>query len=339
MPKVSVVMAIHNGEAYLAQAVKSILTQIFQDFEFLIIDDASTDQSHKMLSGFTDERVRLIAHSHKLGLSSSLNKGIDLAQGEYIARMDHDDISIPERLKRQVDFLDTHKDVDVLGTWAQTLGLGREQTWRYPTEDEDIRSEFAFNSALVHSSVMLRKATFERLQARYDVSVSRAQDYELWTRVAPHIRFANLDSALILYRLHPDQVGSRHETEQQGIADKVRLREIERLGIKPSEDEVALHNRISRWEQIRGRAELEDLERWFLKLRAANQISQMFLMAAFERALDRRWWFGCRSNIGLGLEAWRIYARAPFAELAKRSLFEKPQFWAKGLLRELGWRR
>jgi hypothetical protein len=157
--------------------------------------------------------------------------------------------------------------------------------------------------------------------------------------VAPHIRFANLDSALILYRLHPDQVGSRHETEQQGIADKVRLREIERLGIKPSEDEVALHNRISRWEQIRGRAELEDLERWFLKLRAANGTSKVLSMAAFDRALERRWWAACKANIGLGNEAWRVYKRAQFAGGAKRSLLAKAQFWAKGFLREMGWRR
>lgn len=332
-------MAVHNGEAYLAQAVESILSQTFQDFEFLIIDDASTDQSHKMLSGFNDERVRLIAHSHKLGLSSALNKGIELAEGEYIARMDHDDVCRPQRLKRQVDFMDAHTDTDVLGTWAQTLGLRREQTWRYPTLDEDIRSEFAFNSAMVHSSVMLRKATIERLQLRYDVSVARAQDYELWTRAATRIRFANLDSALILYRVHPDQVGRKHELEQQAAADQVRLREIERLGIEPTEDEVALHNRISRWEQIRGRAELEDLKRWFLKLRATNQISQVFSVAAFDRALERRWWAACKANIELGIEAWRIYSRAQFVEIAKRGFLEKAQFWTKGLLRELGWRR
>jgi glycosyltransferase involved in cell wall biosynthesis len=332
-------MAVHNGEAYLTQAVESILSQTFQDFEFLIIDDASTDQSHKMLSGFNDERVRLIAHSHKLGLSSSLNEGIELALGDYIARMDHDDICRPQRLKRQVDFMDVHMDVDVLGTWAQTIGLPRQQTWRYSTVDEDIRSEFVFNSGLVHSSVMLRKATLERLQLRYDDSVAQAQDYELWTRAAPRIRFANLDMVLVNYRVHPDQVGNKYGVGQQAAADKVRLREIEGLGIKPTKNEFALHNRISRWEQISGRAELEDLERWFLKLRAANGTSKVLSMAAFDRALERRWWAACKANIGTGNEAWRVYKRAQFARGAKRSPFEKAQFWAKGILREMGWRR
>ena len=339
MPEVSVVMAVHDGGPYIRQAVESILAQSFRDFEFLIIDDASKDSGSNFLSGLTDERVRLIAHSHQAGLSRSLNEGIQEAKGKYLARMDHDDISLSDRLQKQVNFLDAHQDVDVLGTWARTLGLAREQTWRYPIVDEDIRSEFAFNSSLVHSSVMLRTATLERLQLRYDDSTLRAQDYELWTREESQIRFANLGSVLIRYRVHADQVGSRYAVEQQAAAEKIRLREIERLGVKPTTDEFNLHNRISRWEHPEGRAELLALQRWFLKLRAANQTSQTYSMDAFDRTLERRWWAACKANIWLGLEARQIYRDFPFRGAAQRGFLEKAQLLAKAILRELGWGR
>jgi glycosyltransferase involved in cell wall biosynthesis len=339
MPKVSVVMAVHNGEPYLGQAINSILEQSFTDFEFVIIDDASTDGSSEELSGLSDERIRVIENKRHVGLSSSLNRGIEAAKGEYLARMDHDDISLPERLQRQVDFLDTHPGVDVLGTWARTLGLGHEQTWRYPTSDEDIRSEFIFNSALVHSSVMLRKNTFERLNLRYDEGVRRAQDYEVWTRAAPQIRFANLDATLLRYRVHSGQVGNQHSVEQRAAAEKVRLRELGRLGVKSTETELNLHNRISRWEVITTRAELQALSAWFLKLRAANKHIGTLSAAAFDRALERRWWAACKANVGLGLEAWRIYAKVPFGNTASRSHLAKAQFWAKAALREIGWRQ
>jgi len=332
-------MAVHDGGTYLGQAIESILEQSFTDFEFVIIDDASTDGSSRTLSGLSDERIRVMGNSKQLGLSRSLNKGIAAAKGEYIARMDHDDISLTERLRRQVGFLDAHPEVDVLGTWARTLGLGREQTWRYPTPDEDIRSEFIFNSSLVHSSVVLRKATLERLNLYYDESVERAQDYELWTRAAPQIQFANLGSILLHYRVHPDQVGNQHGVQQRAAADKVRLRELDRLGVKPSEDELTLHNRISRWEPVMGSAELQALREWFLKLRATNEDTEPFSAEAFDRALERRWWTACKANVGLGLKAWRTYANAPFNKTASRGILTKAQFWVKSALREIGWRR
>ena len=339
MPKVTVLMAVHNGEPYLQQAVQSILGQSFQDFEFLIVDDASTDNSGKLLSGLSNAKVRIIANGKQLGLSSSLNQGIEASEGTYIARMDHDDISLPERLWKQTAFLDAHPEVDVIGSWAQTLGLQPAQIWRYPTLDEDIRSEFIFNSSLVHGSVMLRKATFDRHQLRYDATIARAQDYELWTRAAPQIRFANLDAVLVQYRIHPEQAGSKYGTEQRAVAEKVRQREIARLGVEATSAELALHNRVSRWEMPTSRAELQHWERWFLKLRAVNQETKAFPWHAFDRALERRWWETCRANTKWGLEAWHAYAGSLIAKKGERSALDKALFWAKASLWDLGWRR
>lgn len=331
-------MAVHNGQPYLMEAVDSILGQSFRDFEFVIVDDASTDGSRDLLAKSLDERVRLLTNKKQQGLAKSLNIGLAEAKGEYIARMDHDDISLPHRLQRQVAFLDEHAEIDILGCWARTIGRQPPQTWRYPIQDEEIRSEFMFSSPLVHSSVMWRRETFEQRQLRYDETTARAQDFELWTRAAEWVKFANLGSVLLHYRVHADQVGNRYTAEQQSVADRIRRQQLDRLGIKVSQSELILHNRISRWEISFDRAELSKLESWFLKLRAGNKQSNALPQNSFEAVLERRWWAACRAHVGLGLASWVIYNRSPLVIGANRSFFQLLQFWAKAVLRQLGWR-
>ncbi|MEX1248244.1 MAG: glycosyltransferase [Anaerolineales bacterium] len=334
MPKVTVLMAVRNGMPYLAGAIDSVLRQTFDEFEFVIIEDASTDDSRKVLNSYSDKRLRLVFNRKQLGLSRSLNKGLDIASGQYIARMDHDDISLPRRLKTQYSFMEEHPDIDVLGCWAKTIGGKPEQTWKYPERDEDIRSEFIFNSSVVHSSVMLRRSTFERLQLRYDEKVVRAQDYELWTRASPRVRFANLQSVLLRYRLHSHQVGRQYGHEQQAVADQVRLRELYRLGLNPTAVEKKIHNRTALWDFPNTSAGLQAMERWFLKLAAANKRKQIYIPSALSRTLERRWWGACRVNIDLGLLAWKRYARSPLSGFAAINVFEKIYFRIKALTRE-----
>lgn len=338
-PKITVLMAVHNGGLFLRQAVESILGQSFHDFELLIVDDASSDDSARSLVGFKDGRIRLLNNKKQLGLSRSLNKGLEAARGKYVARMDHDDISASFRLKIQYDFMETHPKIDVLGSWAKTIGLGQEQTWRYPEKDEDIRSEFLFNSVLVHGSVMLRRVTFDRHQLRYDTKVTRAQDYELWTRAADKVSFANIPRVLIRYRIHPQQVGRTQAVEQQETADMVRGREIQGMGLRPTAKELKLHNNAAKWVFPKTRAGLQELETWFLKLLAQNRVIYSYKTESLKRSIEHRWWAACRANILLGIEAWNIYRRSSLSTQGQRSAFEKAVFSGKALLRDAGWRR
>jgi glycosyltransferase involved in cell wall biosynthesis len=334
IPKVTVLMAVHNGLPYLAEAVESILGQTLQNFEFLIVNDASTDGSSDLLRGYTDKRIRTISNQKQLELARSLNLGIDAALGDYIARMDHDDVSLPARLAKQVRFLDAHPDIDVVGTDARTIGASVEQSWSYPQQDEDIRSEFVFNSALVHSSVMMRRSTFERHKLRYAHEFTRAQDYELWTRAAKDIRFANLGEELVRYRIHEKQVGKQQAHEQRVAASRIRERELTALGFRPDEREVLLHNAISQWDFSASGVNLDDIEQWFLKLESSNKLSEHYPLRAFGRALERRWWAACRTNVKKGLAAWRIYTKSPLSALGRRSLLSRAKFFGKALLRE-----
>lgn len=333
MPKISVVMAVRTGMPFLSEAVESILNQSFQDFEFIVIDDASSDGSSKFLSEIRDKRVRVITNRKQLGLSRSLNKGLAVAQGKYVARMDHDDLSLPGRLEAQFYFLETNPRIDVLGTWSRTLGLPREQTWNYPTSDVEIRAEMLFSSVLVHSSVMFRRSTFVKNKLRYDPKVARAQDYELWTRGSEHLRFANLGKIFLRYRVHPQQVGRKHGGQQQTVAAKVRLRQLKGLGLRPSPTEIRLHNSISQWRFPSSRAELLEVETWLLEVRAANKQTHRYDLKGLDAVLERRWWAACRAAVNLGKPAWNLYKDSGLASQGNRSAADKAVFWSKAVLR------
>lgn len=215
-PIVSVVMSVFNGERFLREAVESILQQSLRDFEFIIIDDGSTDQSAAILHSYQthDLRVKVCRKEHS-GLIESLNQGCRLAQSGYIARMDADDIAHQDRLERQVAFMDAHPEIGVLGgavEWIDASGnsLG---THRYPAEDPQIKATLLEGSALWHPTVLLRREAFV-VAGGYRSIVVDAEDYDLWLRIADRFQLANLEAVLLKYRIHPSQVSIRKTAQQ-----------------------------------------------------------------------------------------------------------------------------
>ncbi len=205
MPKVTVLMAVYNGESYLREAIDSILAQTFQDFEFLIINDGSCDCTWEILNSYNDPRIRLVNNDHNLGLTRSLNKGLKLAQGEFIARQDADDISEPERLVEQIAFLETHPEVALVGTWykeidAQGKLIGKSEL---PCNCMQIRWHILFYCPFVHSAVMLRKFTVMEQIGFYNEALTYSMDYELWYRIARKLPIANLNKFLVRLRVNP----------------------------------------------------------------------------------------------------------------------------------------
>jgi glycosyltransferase involved in cell wall biosynthesis len=213
---VSVVMSVFNGQRFLREAVESILQQSLREFEFIIVDDGSTDQSAAILDSYQaeDPRVR-VYHKENSGLIESLNQGCRLAQSKYIARMDADDIAHQDRLKWQVAFMDAHPEIGVLGgavEWIDASGksLG---THRYPAEDQQIKTTLLEGSALWHPTVVLRREAFV-LAGGYRSVVVDAEDYDLWLRIADRFQLANLEAVVLKYRIHPAQVSIRKIAQQ-----------------------------------------------------------------------------------------------------------------------------
>lgn len=217
-PRVSVLMSVFNGERFLNSSIESILGQTFTDFEFLILDDGSTDSTWAILEHYADKdaRVVLVRNKHNIGLTRSLNKGLNLARGEYLARQDADDISLPNRLKLQVEFLDAHLEVGLLGTAMEIIDengkiLGNR---RPPADHESIAAELLVkNNAVGHSTVIARRDALKELGG-YDRRLPYAQDYDLWRRLSRKRKIANLPEILVRWRDTPGSI-SRDSREEQ----------------------------------------------------------------------------------------------------------------------------
>jgi len=204
MPRVTVLMAVRDGERTVGEAVEGILRQSFTDFEFVVVDDGSTDGTAAALASFRDERLTILQNERPLGLTQSLNRGLARASGEYLARQDADDRSAPERLARQVGFLDAHPEVALVGTWYRKIDdAGRVlASQQLPRGSTELRWHLIFYSPFVHSSVMIRSAALE-VVGTYDEALVYAQDYDLWCRIAKRYALANVDDYLVDYRVSP----------------------------------------------------------------------------------------------------------------------------------------
>ena len=201
-PKISVIMAVYNGERHLRDAVDSILNQTFKDFEFIIINDGSIDSTQEILELYSDPRIVLI-HQEHMGFTKSLNKGIHLANGKYIARQDADDISMPERLGKQLAFLESYDNVALLGTAAKIIddkGVYL-QTRKYPCDNLSIQEGIKHYNFFCHGSVMFKRKIFFDLGG-YREFFSTAQDYDLWLRFAEKFEVANLSIPLYIHRFN-----------------------------------------------------------------------------------------------------------------------------------------
>lgn len=207
MPSVSILMPVYNAEPYLSEAIQSMLNQTYADFELIILDDCSTDRSAEVVHTYTD--VRIVYHRNEVnsGLANNLNTGLKLAKGKYIARMDGDDISLPHRLQTQVDFLESHPDIDLCSCAMQMFGADN-QLWIRDRDPEQVKITMMFYSAVLHASSVFRKDVFERNNLIYNQETFPAEDYDLWARAAFYCRMVNLPDVMYLYRMHRTQVTS-----------------------------------------------------------------------------------------------------------------------------------
>lgn len=253
MPLVSVLVPAYNCESYVLEAVSSMLSQTFSDFELLVIDDGSTDSTRKLLESVNDPRFRLVSNEGNIGLIGTLNRGLDMAMGRYIARMDADDISAPERLEKQIIYLDAHPDVHVLGSMVNLIneqGKVFGAISGYPTDPEEIHRYLLRECCLLHPSVIFRKDTV-KAAGGYSVNARHAEDYDLWLRLSDQHKIANLPDKLVSYRMHRNQVSIQNLITQHQVAQSCRMAALKRrsaLGENVSEIEHVVNANL--WSRL-----------------------------------------------------------------------------------------
>lgn len=332
--RATVLMPVYNGEKFLGEAIDSILGQTYTDFEFLIIDDGSTDQSRNIVLSYNDNRIELICNSENLGLEKTLNKGIKQAKGEYIARMDCDDISLPQRLQKQIDFMDANPQISVCGSWVKTFG-NSNKVWKYPLNHEEICCWLLFFTAFAHPAVIFRKELFLDNKLLYDErqQFERAEDYELWVRISQKHKLANLDTVLLKYRLHGTKVGMKYKQKTVLSSDWIKKNQLCALGVDFSEQEFDLHSRISRW-QFSVTEEFISLSgKWLIKIMEKNRESCLYNNNALKKILSSWWWQICQNASGLGLKTWKMFWKLPLSKYASLTQKQKTIFLIKCIFR------
>ncbi len=216
-PTISVLMSVYNGELYLAEAIESILEQSFTNFEFIIVDDGSTDDSIEIIEQYAeaDKRIRTVFLNENRGLANALNYGLAHAEGQYIARMDSDDISLPTRFEQQINYLEEHPHIGLLGSRMQVVDKRKTPLFEFdvPLEHSLIVWNIFFGRTFAHPSVMIRREIIESVKG-YNASLTAAQDVDLWARLVGLTTFCNLQDKLVIYRTH-DRATSVGKAEQQ----------------------------------------------------------------------------------------------------------------------------
>ncbi len=309
-------MAVFNGAKFLTESINSILNQSFSDFEFIIIDDGSADDSVNIVRNFGDKRIRFFKNDKNRGLPYSLNQGIKLSRGDYLVRMDQDDVSFPKRIAIQVDYMDVHPDVDICGAAVKTTLNNHKIVSMRPEDSEEIKATLLFNNVLSHSSVIIRKKAIEREKLFYDPAIKNAEDYEFWTRCCWKLKITNLTTPLVFYRRHQSQMVNQPTI--RSIIATSRNKMLKRFVSHPIKTELALHSRIANgttatsWEEIRA------VETWLIKISIENNQKQLVKQEAMRLVLEGQWFNVCAKSAKLGVGVIRQYLGSPITSHAFR---------------------
>ena len=288
-PKISVLMPVYNGDQFLDKSIKSILNQTFNNFEYIIVNDGSTDDSLKIIKSYEDSRVKIINFSKNMGIAAALNNGLNAAKGYYIARQDQDDISHPERFMLQIEYLENN-DVDLVDTNFIFIDENdkylQDYEKRYFNPDETLSHLFFYE--MVHASIMCKRLLFTKDNIQYQKRPT--EDYDLFIRLAKAgMRAGRLDQKLIKQRKHPNSMcGSDWDNIKKDI-DVMRNEFVQDLGIEPTDYEKKLH--VAFVEQnlsILNQYQFGEVLSWSNKIIKANSINKIYSSTYFKEQLYLR---------------------------------------------------
>jgi len=333
---VSIVMPVFNRQRFLREAVQSVLCQTLRDFELIVVDDGSTDGGSKIVESFQDGRIRLVRLERNSGSAAAMNAGLDLARGHYVARMDADDICVPSRLERQVEFMERNPSIGISGAWARMFGAKTGVVER-PTEDASIKCELLFNCVLNHPTVIMRRQPLIDGGVRYDPTFKTCEDFDLWARVAPDVEFANLPQVLLHYRVHAMQTTATDcPSQRANCLGRIFAMQLNRLGLDPTDGDVAVHTALAGW-KLKSGADLSFVVaagNWLEMIWEANQRVGIFDARALARVLGKLWYGVCSANAAIGMPVWTTFESS---SLTRRSTI--PAAARLGLLVKASMRR
>jgi glycosyltransferase involved in cell wall biosynthesis len=291
---ISIILPVFNTDKYLQQSIESILNQTFTDFELIIIDDGSTDNSLKIIQSFDDNRIKIIQNQTNQGISTSLNKSIDLAQGKYIARMDADDISMPERLKKQVAFLEKNPTIDLVGSSVEFIDAYDNSKNSFDIRDynqEMLDCLLIFTCPIYHPTIMCKSELLR--QFKYDKFYEGLEDWELWTRIIETKNIINLPDVLLKYRLHEQNISRQKNLIVEQRLEKILAQQLEKYFKMTTQFSINIHLQTCANIQLSKKINASTIKRseeWLRQLENLNTENKYFNTDIFNFALNLTWY-------------------------------------------------
>jgi glycosyltransferase involved in cell wall biosynthesis len=290
----SIVMPVYNREKYIGISVKSILTQTFSDFEFIIVNDGSTDKTEEIIKNFNDERIILLNNEQNKGIVYSRNKGLSVARGKYIGMFDSDDIAYPQKFEEQIMFLRKNPDFGMVGSWVKHIdenGNTLKTKWKLKAKPKFIPAIMLFRNYFVQSTVVIRKEAIP--VGGYSKGFDVVEDSKMWFEVSLKYKVANLQKYLLHYRVHSGNASEPENEQMDPNLTKLFRYIFRKLEIEMTEDEIRIHYLIKNREEITSFADLVLIEHWLLKILQKNKKLKKFEQCILRNVIFNRWLKAC----------------------------------------------
>lgn len=288
-PAISVIMSSYNVEKYIGEAIESILNQTFKDFEFIIVDDASTDATYSVIKKYDDTRIKLFQNEKNSGPAVSHNKSLSIAKGKYIALMDSDDISHPLRLEKLYEFMEKNPQIDVCGTYMKLFG-SENSIRTYSTDDKELKAGLLWGSTMPHATVLMRRDSANKHQLHYDESLRVGTDSKFWCDAKEFLTFSNLKESLYFYRRGEQNITVKFSEQTNARHAQLHKMMLTDLGINFSEYELLLHRFIIGLFSITPSAKVvKDAHAWKYKLLTYNRAVNKYDRRALEKIANNHW--------------------------------------------------
>jgi glycosyltransferase involved in cell wall biosynthesis len=290
-PMVSIILPVYNGEKYLAESLDSVLAQTYQNWELVIINDGSTDGTENLILNYQDKRINYLANDGNQGIIFSLNRGLQESKGVYIARLDADDVALPDRIAKQVEFLSENLDYVMCGTYFQTIDSNGRllKNVMFPTNNRDAQSHLLLHNCFCHSSIMMRSNIVKELT--YDEKFQICEDYDLWNRISRTGKILNLPVFATMYRVHDNNISTIKSEIMFTHVNKINKRILDDLGIAYSENELAVHSNALCYNAsfFRPPDNIKMLENWIEKLYSYLKINGDYNADLCYKILIEKW--------------------------------------------------
>lgn len=311
-PFLTVIMPVYNGQAYLNAAIDTVLNQTFKNFELIIIDDGSTDNSEEIIRQYTDPRIRFLKNDKNRGVAYTRSRGLTEAKGDYLAWMDCDDLISPEKFEKQLQFLQENPDIGICGTWWVRFGEGRPRVLKSPTDPEIIKASLLFYPAINPATAMMRMSYVNQFNLKYDHRLLIAEDYDFYFEASFHFPMQNIGEVLYSYRASETSIMKKFSDQEAKMMEFHKIiysKAFDKLQIEKTEENFIKHRRVKSSFLFNNWSDFKKNFEWLLLLKSQNNKTKVYDCKAFDEVLGTMFYFISKKSSQLGLSVFFFYLK------------------------------